>query len=171
MLKAAIVLATVALAVPLFTSLAAESPVNVNNLTRKQFEALPKAQKRKLPLFKVFPLLLQDKKTTAQQVKAVTVLGVEDALYELRFYTSLPTGRETGNLRTAIKKFQRSAGYKPTGVLLLGEWEELVKRKKGLRYYPISLPSLSYYASGNWVIVKGTWRLRRGFGESRQSCL
>ncbi len=141
MRKAATILATVALAVPLVASLAAEPPVDIKNLTRKQFEALPKAQQRKLPAFRVFPLMVQDKKTPAQQAKAMMVFVVEDALYELRFYPSLPTGRESGKLRMALKKFQRSVGYKPTGVLLLGEWEELVKRNKGLRYYPISLPS------------------------------
>ena len=91
---------------------------------------------------------------------------LENALYKLKFYPDMPTGRPSPILKDAIKAFQSSINAKPTGTLLVCEWVQLVNRVNQLfprqvypsRIYPVKL---AFSKTDQRVDATGTWQLQQ----------
>jgi hypothetical protein len=82
-------------------------------------------------------------------------------LNRLGFYLSLPTDKPSDALRTAIDKFQHSLNAEPTGILTMGQWEELGKRTSYFWPQRITLGSKYVIVLDGLVSLKGTPRMRR----------
>ena len=94
---------------------------DLSSMTEEEINKLPEEEVMKLPALEAMI-----KMTNAKKHEFIAIL--ELVLLDLRYYYSKPTGRENHRLTEAIKAFQKSIGTKPTGVLLMGEFEELTNR-------------------------------------------
>ncbi len=82
---------------------------------------------------------------------------VENALIDLRYLYQPPSGRPSPALNASIKAFQRDIGAKPTGVILVGQFMDLVQRTNEFWQAPV-IPGPAYVVSkGDVVSAEGTW--------------
>ena len=93
-------------------------------------------------------------------------LLIGEMLYELRYYVGeLPSAKMTPKLKSAIKDFQSSLGYKPTGELLVKELFELMDKCGKLHPERILLPGAFFFCDEeipDYCILKGTWVFKDG---------
>lgn len=90
---------------------------------------------------------------------------LENALYKLKFYPEMPSGKPNKTLTEAIKAFQKSIKSDPTGELLVCEWVELVKRVNEVfprNVYPSQIfpVPLNVKLNENYIKAEGTWQLQ-----------
>jgi hypothetical protein len=82
---------------------------------------------------------------------------LENALIDLRYLYQAPTGKPSKGLTSAIRTFQREAGYRPTGVLLISEFMGLIQRGNEFWQAPIFPGPVLYSESTQSVSLEGTW--------------
>lgn len=93
----------------------------------------------------------------------VLIFKLQNALYKLKFYPRMPTGKSNPELDIAIKEFQKSLGDKPTGTLLMGQLTELIERVNKAfpnRFHPgeIYPEHFSMNKTEEFVEATGTWQ-------------
>ncbi len=77
------------------------------SMTEEEFGKLSEEQQKKVPVV--------DMEMSIGRELLLFFIG--NALYELRYYDELPTGKENPKLTDAIQQFQTQIGAKPTGKL------------------------------------------------------
>jgi hypothetical protein len=82
---------------------------------------------------------------------------LENALIDLRYLSQAPAGKPSQALTTAVRTFQREAGYQPTGVLLVSEFMALIQRGNEFWQAPIFPGPVIYAESAQSVSIEGTW--------------
>ena len=145
-------------------AVAQESPAEMAELPPSEATADENVNK---PYFELMGRLAveqakKDGEDPGDSMKA-TVGVVEYALYRLGFYRQSITGKENQSLRAAIKRFQQAMGAEPTGILLMGEFIELDRRKETLdRRKVVPENNLRIVKSGDFLIAEGTWTFQNG---------
>ena len=114
----------------------------------KEFEKIS-LEIRKIPILKALPALGMSKKTF--------IFLIGECLIDLRYLFKKPTGQQSDDLISAIKRFQSDIGQEPTGIMLMGEFEELTKRQSLLGFIPIYPGGFHVNKVGDLVSVEGTW--------------
>ncbi len=122
---------------------------NTFALTAEELNKLPQEEARKIPILKALPVLGMSQKTF--------IFLIEDCFIDLRYLFKKPSGKPSAELTSAIKQFQSDIGHKPTGVMLMGEWEELAKRNGLMGFVPIYPGGFHVINVGDLVSVEGTW--------------
>jgi hypothetical protein len=92
------------------------------------------------------------------------VFVLENALIDLRYLYRRPSGKPSQQLSEAIRTFQREAGYRPTGVLLVGEFMSLIQRGNEFWQAPIYPGPVLYLESEGRVMIEGTWEREQEAG-------
>jgi len=122
---------------------------NVFALTEEELNKLPPEEARKIPILKALPALGMSQKTF--------LFMIEDCLIDLRYLFKKPSGQLSDELISAIKQFQSDIGQKPTGIMLMGEWEELTKRHGLIGFVPIYPGGFHVIGVADLVSAEGTW--------------
>lgn len=170
-----------------YVRLSAEPLPSLEKMSRAEYEKLPEKTRDQLPAVAEMKFFIE--KASNDELRALRslksfIVEIEDYLYDLRFYPYLPQGKESSELTAAIKDFQKSIGAAQTGILLVKEHIELVKRvhlyhlprfssidnisiSSNLPFYSISRLNendvkVSNYINrfSNCILVRGgTWKL------------
>lgn len=123
---------------------------NVPALTEEELDKLPPEKARMIPMLKVLPALLNTSQKTF-------LFSIENCLIDLRYLFKKPTGQLSDELTSAIKQFQSDIGQEPTGIMLMGEFEELTKRHDLIDFVPIYPSGFNVIGVGGLVSAHGTW--------------
>jgi hypothetical protein len=109
----------IALILPSVTLAQAPGP---QQMTAEQLNKLDRKEAEAFPVEQALPALgLQE-----QGFYAMT----ENALLTLRYLIAVPTGKPSPQLTSAMKAFQADLGHRDTGILLIGEYFELMTRSQ-----------------------------------------
>jgi hypothetical protein len=82
---------------------------------------------------------------------------LENALIDLRYLYRTPSGKTSKASAAAVRTFQQEAGYEPTGVLLVSEFMELVRRGSQFWQAPIFPGPVVFSETAQAVSIEGTW--------------
>ena len=82
---------------------------------------------------------------------------LENALIDLRYLYQPPSGRPSTALTAAVKAFQRDIQAKPTGVILVGEFMDLVQRTNEFWQAPVYPGPAFVMSKADVVSAEGTW--------------
>ena len=133
-----------------------------SNLTMEKIEKLPKKEQHQIPMHLMFDLM--EKKEIADGKKSslpksARIAIMETELLRLGYYYSPMTGKPSVQLKSAIMGFQKAIKSKATGILLLGEWEQLTKAINLSEPPKIYLTSKHINSHQQFGIVsaEGTW--------------
>lgn len=125
-------------------------------ITNDELNNMPKEKARQIPVTETL---------SAMEIKEPDFFFVlENCLIDLRYFYREPTGRPSPQLTDAIKAFQTDIGHKPTGSLLMGEFEELARRHTTLVVVPIYTGGFHVFSLGDLVSAEGTWVFQDGSG-------
>lgn len=120
-------------------------------VAREEFDKLSPDEQRKLPFFDLLPTLDLDETSTTALVELVFL--------DLRYYLRKPSGAPSPELRASVEQFQKDLGHEPTGTLLLGEFQELMRRMAAVHPVPVYPGNFSLVEEeGGVVLVQGTWQ-------------
>jgi hypothetical protein len=124
---------------------------DIANMTDEQITALPDDVLMGLPALEAYGRIVG-----ANPVEFT--VAIEEMLHRLYFYQGIPTGTLNADLDAAIFRFQASVGAEPTGILLLGEFEELTWRANQTEIPEIRLPRfLTVFSIDGLALASGTW--------------
>ncbi len=139
-------------------SIASQEFRDFSKMNRKDFDALSGKEKMLAPAFLAHQRFLKWGRISAAQRRANAVGVASAALNEFRFLRELPSRKETPQLRSAIRNYQKSIAAKSTGILLLGEWITLMARHNKVRPRQIGLHNLRFFEFSGFVSINGTWK-------------
>jgi hypothetical protein len=138
--------------------------------TADQLNRMSEEEINKLPAIPTMATMLAETlgkgRSPATTQRLVITTLIEDQLYTLRYYPHLPTGEMSAALSDAIKAFQRQTGSAPTGVLLMGEFEQLQRSADKYSSTKMQIIPLAGNAggggpqvtkTGNVVLAEGAW--------------
>ena len=132
----------------------AEAPqpaIDIATMTEAEIAALPDDVLMRLPAKAAYGRIVG-----ADPVQFT--VAIEEMLHRLYFYQGIPTGEPSAELDAAVFRFQASMGAEPTGILLLGEFEELTWRAKQTEIPEIRLPRfLTVFSIDGLALASGTW--------------
>lgn len=115
----------------------------------EEFGAMEPDQALRLPATEALPVF----GWSAREFRFV----LENSLIDLRYLYQAPSGRPSAALNAAVKAFQRDIRAKPTGVILVGEFMDLVQRTNEFWQAPV-IPGPAFVVSkGDVVSAEGTW--------------
>ena len=124
---------------------------DIATMTEEQITALPDEVLMGLPALEAYGRIVG-----ANPIEFTVT--IEEMLHRLYFYQGIPTGAQNADLDAAIFRFQASIGAEPTGILLLGEFEELTWRANQIEIPEIRLPRfLTVFSIEGLALVSGTW--------------
>ncbi len=131
--------------------------VDISKLTKEEIEKLPKEELLNLPAIEILSKAMGQK-----NFDSVFILFMESMLSDLKFYNKLLSGKQSLELDKAIKDFQKSIKSKPTGILLVREFDELTNRIDQLNPKLITASRASVINVDNLVHAQGTWVFEHG---------
>lgn len=134
------------------TGLADESIPDISKMSEEEINKLPKDVLDKLPAKEVYKRI--GKEMPMAQLMQVMIF---DSLQKLKYFD--PISEEEG--RKAVKLFQRDIGEAQTGILTMGQFNELSRRSTRISDTPVYLPTtgdnLRVYSHSGYVGAEGTW--------------
>ena len=101
--------------------------VGLQGMNREDLDNLPVEASKKLPVIEAMAKAVSDGSDPLVMRRALT-MQIQLELHDLKFYGEVPTGEPSEKFVDAVKEFQKSIHAKPTGELLVREWDELEKR-------------------------------------------
>jgi len=99
-------------------------------------------------------------------IEALSVFGwkagefrfvLENSLIDLRYLYQPPSGQSSSALTAAVKAFQRDIGARETGVILVGQFMDLVQRTNEFWQAPVIPGPAFIIDKGDLVTAEGTW--------------
>lgn len=141
---------------------------NLTEMSDQELNKLSEEQANNLPAIELLARLgsMPDKGKSSialESAKTKIIFGIEESLYELKFYPRLPQGKITLEFIEAIKKFQILINKPATGELLFGEFSLLAKNSqlnKFQKIYPSGTGDPLIYRNNGYVSVEGTWTIQ-----------
>jgi len=124
-------------------------PVPAAAVSVEEFAALEPEQALRLPATEALAVF----GWSAREYRFV----LENALIDLRYLYQPPAGRPSAGLTAAVKAFQRDIGAKPTGILLVGQFMDLVQRTNEFWQAPVIPGPAFVIDKGEVVSAEGTW--------------
>ncbi len=118
-------------------------------VTPEQFAAMEPEAALRLPVLDTLQVFGWNKREL--------LFVLENGLIDLRYLYRVPSGMPSKQLTAAIKAFQREIGAKPTGVLLVGQFMDLIQRSNEFWQVPIYPGPAFVTSSGDVVLAEGTW--------------
>jgi hypothetical protein len=132
-------------------------------MSEKELNALPEEEAKLLPFLDLWEVSSEKSAKGANagerraNARAYATWMLGWALHPLGYLRSTPSSSETPELVSAVKSFQARIGAKPTGTLLFGEFESLMKALDLMYPKKIYLPDASVLGAGDYVRARGTW--------------
>ena len=134
------------------TGLAEENTPDISKMSEEEINKLPKDVLDKLPVKEVYERI--GKEIAMAHLMQVMIF---DSLQKLMYFD--PVSEEEG--REAVKLFQRDIGEAQTGILTMGQFNELSRRSTRISDTPVYLPTtgdnLRVYSHSGFVGAEGTW--------------
>lgn len=128
-----------------------------SRMSAEELEALPREKIKQLPARLVFEKLAGGELKSAEALDAMFVFP----LRALAYTDARPGAATARDIEIASRKFQADIGADATGVLSVGQFEELMRRHERLQDRPVYLPNtgkeISVTISGGYAQVEGTW--------------
>jgi len=115
----------------------------------EEFGAMEPEQALRLPATEALPVF----GWSAREFRFV----LENSLIDLRYLYQPPSGRPSAALTAAVKAFQRDIQAKPTGVILVGEFMDLVQRTNEFWQAPVYPGPAFVVKAAEVVSAEGTW--------------